>query len=198
MDVANRDGSRGLVVPNIKSCEALTFSGFLAAFNAVIGKARTGKLTPADFKDTTCTLTNPGMIGTVSSLPRLMMGQSFIMAIGSIGVPAEFMGAAETTLSELGVSKVMNLTNTYDHRVIQARHNVNQVDNGAVETSKAFRRSECLFSQFGAIKRHQYVGKRQTLLSLRSWTLEQAKDDTDIDTDGITEMPHFDPKRPRR
>lgn len=119
VDVENRDGSRGLVVPNIKNCETLTFSGFLAAFNELIAKSRTGKLAPADFQNTTCTLTNPGMIGTISSLPRLMTGQGFILATGSIGVPAEFMGAAESTLSELGVSKVMTLTNTYDHRVIQ-------------------------------------------------------------------------------
>ncbi|MCA8956455.1 MAG: 2-oxo acid dehydrogenase subunit E2, partial [Planctomycetes bacterium] len=119
VDATNRDGSRGLVVPNIRNAGALDFGGFLAAYNELIAKARSGGLTPDDFKETTCTLTNPGMIGTVSSLPRLMSGQSFILATGAITVPAEFLGAAETTLSELGISKVMTLTSTYDHRVIQ-------------------------------------------------------------------------------
>ncbi len=118
-DTEGRDGRRSLVVPNLKDVARHDFAEFLAAFNDVIGRARRGKLTPEDFQDTTCTLTNPGMIGTVSSLPRLMAGQAFILATGSIGVPAAYMGASVETLNELGISKVMTVTNTYDHRVIQ-------------------------------------------------------------------------------
>ncbi|HEB53432.1 MAG TPA: multifunctional oxoglutarate decarboxylase/oxoglutarate dehydrogenase thiamine pyrophosphate-binding subunit/dihydrolipoyllysine-residue succinyltransferase subunit, partial [bacterium] len=113
------DGRRSLVVPNIKDCGRLDFAGFFAAFHEQIDKARRGRLTPADFADTTCTLTNPGTIGTVSSLPRLMAGQSFILATGAIAVPGAFQGASPETLTELGVSRVMTLTSTYDHRVIQ-------------------------------------------------------------------------------
>ena len=116
---AGGEARRSLVVPNIKDCGALTFAQYFAAFNAQIDKARAGKLTPDDFAGTTCTLTNPGTIGTVSSLPRLMTGQSFIMATGAITVPGAFQGAAPETLVELGVSRVMVLTSTYDHRVIQ-------------------------------------------------------------------------------
>ncbi len=119
VDLPGKDGRRDLVVPNIKDCSSLDFAGFFDGFNAQIQKARKGKLTPDDFGGTTCTLTNPGPIGTVSSLPRLMTGQSFIMAIGAITVPGAFQGAAGETLTELGVSKVMTLTSTYDHRVIQ-------------------------------------------------------------------------------
>ncbi len=119
VDLPGKNGERNLLVPNIKDCGSMEFAEFLASFNAQIGKARKGKLTPADFQGTSCTLTNPGMIGTVSSLPRLMQGQSFILATGSIQVPAEFQGAALSTLSELGISKVMTITNTYDHRVVQ-------------------------------------------------------------------------------
>jgi multifunctional 2-oxoglutarate metabolism enzyme len=119
VDLPGKDGRRSLVVPNIKDCGQLDFAGFFAGFNAQIDKARTGKLGPDDFGGTTCTLTNPGTIGTVSSLPRLMTGQSFIMATGAIGVPGAFQGASAETLTELGVSRVMMLTSTYDHRVIQ-------------------------------------------------------------------------------
>ena len=119
VDLPGKDGRRSLVVPNIKGCANLDFAGFFQAFNDQIQKSRAGKLTPEDFADTTCTLTNPGTIGTVSSLPRLMTGQSFIMATGAITVPGAFQGAAAETLTELGVSRVMTLTSTYDHRVIQ-------------------------------------------------------------------------------
>jgi len=119
VDVQKSGAGRQLVVPNIKDCGRLTFGQFVAAYNEQIAKARAGKLTPEDFKDTTCSLTNPGPLGTASSLPRLMAGQSFIFATGAIDVPAEFQGASESTLNELGVSRVMTVTSTYDHRVVQ-------------------------------------------------------------------------------
>ena len=119
VDLPKDGGGRGLVVPNVKDCASMSFATFVAAYDAQVRKARRGKLTPADFQGTTCTLTNPGPIGTVSSLPRLMKGQSFIFATGAIAVPAAWQGAAPETLVELGVSRVMTLTNTYDHRVIQ-------------------------------------------------------------------------------
>ncbi|MBP8301807.1 MAG: 2-oxo acid dehydrogenase subunit E2, partial [Planctomycetes bacterium] len=119
VDLPGKDGRRSLMVPNIKDCGSLDFAGFLQAFHQQIEKARQGTLGPDDFANTTCTLTNPGTIGTVSSLPRLMTGQSFILATGAITVPGAFHGAAPETLTELGVSRVMMLTSTYDHRVIQ-------------------------------------------------------------------------------
>ncbi|MBL8734816.1 MAG: multifunctional oxoglutarate decarboxylase/oxoglutarate dehydrogenase thiamine pyrophosphate-binding subunit/dihydrolipoyllysine-residue succinyltransferase subunit, partial [Planctomycetes bacterium] len=119
VDLPGKDGRRSLVVPNVKDSGSLEFAAFFAAFNDQIEKARKGKLGPDDFAGTTCTLTNPGTIGTVSSLPRLMTGQSFILATGAITVPGAFQGASPETLTELGVSRVMMLTSTYDHRVIQ-------------------------------------------------------------------------------
>ena len=119
VDLPGKDGRRSLVVPNVRDLGALDFRGFFAAFNAQIQKSREGKLTPDDFAGTTCTLTNPGTIGTVSSLPRLMTGQSFILATGAIAVPGAFQNAAPDTVTELGISRVMTLTSTYDHRVIQ-------------------------------------------------------------------------------
>ncbi|MCU1458660.1 MAG: 2-oxoglutarate dehydrogenase, subunit, partial [Actinomycetia bacterium] len=119
VDVQKKDGSRTLLVPNIKAADTLNFAAFFAAYEDLIRRVRSGKITPDDFAGTTASLTNPGMIGTVSSVPRLMPGQSFILGAGSIGFPAEYEGADPQTLARVGVSKVVTLTSTYDHRVIQ-------------------------------------------------------------------------------
>lgn len=119
VDIAGKDGNRALVVPNIKNAGSMTFNEFLTAFDDVVARARGGKLTPDDFKGTTISLTNPGTVGTVSSVPRLMPGQGAIIATGSIDYPSEFQGVSEEVRAQLGVCKVMSMTCTYDHRIIQ-------------------------------------------------------------------------------
>jgi len=119
VDVQNKDGSRNLVVPNIKGVNKMTFSEFLDAFADLIDKARNGGLEIEDFQGTTISITNPGMIGTVSSVPRLMEGQGAIIATGAIDYPAEYQAMSQDVLNELGISKVMTMTCTYDHRIIQ-------------------------------------------------------------------------------
>ena len=119
IDVAGRDGARSLVVPNVKDCGALTFRDFLAAYDSLVAKGRTGKLQLADFQATTISFTNPGTVGTLSSVPRLMPGQGCIIATGAIDYPAEYQGMAEELRSMLGVGKVMMISCTYDHRVVQ-------------------------------------------------------------------------------
>ena len=119
VDVAGKDGARSLLVPNIKNAGKLDFQQFVAAFDDVIGRARTAKLAVADFEGTTVSLTNPGTVGTVASMPRLMPGQGAIIATGAIDYPAEYRGAAPDTRALIGISKVMTITCTYDHRVIQ-------------------------------------------------------------------------------
>ncbi len=111
--------NRQLVVAAIKGAETLDFSGFWTAYEDIVRRARGGKLTTDDFAGTTISLTNPGGIGTVHSVPRLMQGQGTIIGVGAMEYPAEFQGASEETLARLGVSKVITLTSTYDHRVIQ-------------------------------------------------------------------------------
>jgi 2-oxoglutarate dehydrogenase E1 component len=119
IDLAKEDGSRQLLVPSIKNAETMDFSAFWAAYEDVVRRARGGKLTADDFAGTTVTLTNPGTIGTVHSVPRLMEGQGCIVGVGAMEYPAEYQGASLQTLAELAVSKVMTVTSTYDHRVIQ-------------------------------------------------------------------------------
>ncbi len=119
IDLPNKDGSRNLVVPSIKNVDKMSFSEFLHAFLDLIGRARKGKLDVADFENTTITITNPGTIGTVSSMPRLMKRQGAIIATGAMNYPAEFQSMSQELLSHLGISMVMNVTCTYDHRIIQ-------------------------------------------------------------------------------
>ena len=119
IDMPRPDGSRGLVVPSIKAAQRFDFQGFWKAYEEVVKKARAGKLTMDDFSHTTVSLTNPGGIGTVHSIPRLMQGQGVIVGVGAMDYPAQFQGASPATLAELAVSKVMTLTSTYDHRIIQ-------------------------------------------------------------------------------
>lgn len=119
IDIEKRDGSRNLLVPNIKGTESMNFAEFFSAYNDTVKKARDGKLEIADFQGTTISLTNPGTIGTVASNPRLMSGQSVIIATGAIEYPAEYQSMAPATLSQLGISKTVTVTSTYDHRVIQ-------------------------------------------------------------------------------
>ncbi|PWH05371.1 multifunctional oxoglutarate decarboxylase/oxoglutarate dehydrogenase thiamine pyrophosphate-binding subunit/dihydrolipoyllysine-residue succinyltransferase subunit [Brachybacterium endophyticum] len=119
IDMPRPDGSRSLVVPSIKAAQQLDFYSFWASYEEIVKRARNGKLTMDDFSGTTVTLTNPGGIGTVHSIPRLMSGQGTIVGVGAMDYPAQFQGASQATLAELAVSKVMTLTSTYDHRIIQ-------------------------------------------------------------------------------
>ncbi|GAB1642874.1 multifunctional oxoglutarate decarboxylase/oxoglutarate dehydrogenase thiamine pyrophosphate-binding subunit/dihydrolipoyllysine-residue succinyltransferase subunit [Krasilnikovia sp. MM14-A1259] len=119
IDLAKKDGSRTLVVPSIKNCEQMDFRKFWQAYEDVVRRARRNELTMDDYSGTTISLTNPGGIGTVHSIPRLMAGQSAIIGVGAMEYPAPYQGMSDETLTANAVSKVTSLTSTYDHRVIQ-------------------------------------------------------------------------------
>ena len=119
IDLPGKGGARSLVVVSIKGCEDMDFAQFWSAYEAVVHKARAGALTNDDYVGTTITLTNPGTLGTNHSVPRLLQGQGAIIGVGAMEYPAEFQGASEERLAEIGVSKIITLTSTYDHRIIQ-------------------------------------------------------------------------------
>jgi 2-oxoglutarate decarboxylase len=119
VDLAKSDGSRTLLVPCIKDADTLDFAQFHTAYEDLIRKVRSNKLGPDDFAGVTVSLTNPGTIGTVQSVPRLMPGQGLIVGVGSLDFPTEFQGADPATLADLGMSKIMTISSTYDHRIIQ-------------------------------------------------------------------------------
>ncbi|ASW56558.1 multifunctional oxoglutarate decarboxylase/oxoglutarate dehydrogenase thiamine pyrophosphate-binding subunit/dihydrolipoyllysine-residue succinyltransferase subunit [Plantactinospora sp. KBS50] len=119
IDLVKPDGSRTLVVPSIKGCERMDFRQFWQAYEDVVRRARRNELTMEDYAGTTISLTNPGGIGTVHSQPRLMAGQGTIIGVGAMEYPAPYAGMSEETLAEHAVSKIITLTSTYDHRIIQ-------------------------------------------------------------------------------
>lgn len=119
IDIPKPDGTRALLVPNIKKAQKLNFAEFLAAYDDLVARARDNKLAADDFAGTTISLTNPGGIGTVHSVPRLTKGQGCIVGVGALEYPAQFKGMSEDQLAEQGIGKVLTLTSTYDHRVIQ-------------------------------------------------------------------------------
>jgi multifunctional 2-oxoglutarate metabolism enzyme len=119
IDQKKPDGTRLLVVPSIKACEAMDFAAFWSAYEELIRKSRDNKLTMEDYSGTTISLTNVGGLGTNHPVPRLMPGQSAILGVGAMEYPAEWQGASEEAIARNGISKVMTLTSTYDHRVIQ-------------------------------------------------------------------------------
>ncbi len=119
IDLAKPDGTRQLLVPSIKKAETLDFAQFWTAYEDVVRRARNNKLSVDDFAGTTLSLTNPGTIGTVHSVPRLMQGQGTIVGVGAMDYPAEFAGTSDEQLNRMGVSKVLTITSTYDHRIIQ-------------------------------------------------------------------------------
>lgn len=118
IDIEKR-GKRTLMVPNIKGADSLSFSEFLGHYNDLVRRTRDGSLELSDFSTTTATLTNPGMIGTVLSVPRLMESQGLIVGVGAIGYPTEYHAFPPELIAQTGISQVMTITSTYDHRVIQ-------------------------------------------------------------------------------
>jgi multifunctional 2-oxoglutarate metabolism enzyme len=119
IDVTARDGSRQLLVPSVKAAEAMDFRQFWMAYEDIVRRARTQKLTVDDYAGTTISLTNPGTIGTEHSVPRLVSGQGCIVGVGAMEYPAAYQGASEETVARLAISKTVTLTSTYDHRIIQ-------------------------------------------------------------------------------
>jgi 2-oxoglutarate decarboxylase len=119
IDMVGRDGSRSLVVAAIKETETMSFGDFVRTYEDIVRRARIGKLTADDFAGVTISLTNPGGIGTVHSVPRLMRGQGAIIGVGAMEYPAEFQGSSDEKIAEMGVGKLTTLTSTYDHRIIQ-------------------------------------------------------------------------------
>jgi 2-oxoglutarate decarboxylase len=119
IDLIGKEGSRQLVVASIKASESMDFAQFWNAYEDIVRRARAGKLGTEDFAGTTISLTNPGGIGTNHSVPRLMAGQGTIVGVGAMEYPAEFSGMSEEKLVGSAISRIMTLTSTYDHRIIQ-------------------------------------------------------------------------------
>ena len=93
------------MVPAIKGSDGLDFAGFHSYYEELIAKTRENKLTADDFQGTNISLTNPGGIGTVASVPRLLSGQSAIIATGSIAYPPEWAARLAGTAASSSASR---------------------------------------------------------------------------------------------
>jgi 2-oxoglutarate dehydrogenase E1 component len=125
VDLERKDGTRSLLVPNIKHVEQMNFLEFYNRYEDLVKRSRNNSIDPSEFLGATITLTNPGTLGTVSSIPRLMQGQGAIIATGAIQYPAEYQAMSPSAISKLGISKVLSITSTYDHRIIQGAESGN-------------------------------------------------------------------------
>lgn len=119
VDKERADGTRSLLVPCIRGANLLPFQEFHDEYETIIDKVRNNRISPDDFAGVTLSITNVGTLGTMQSVPRLMPGQAAIVGLGAIGYPAEFEGADPRAMADLGLSKVVTVSNTYDHRIIQ-------------------------------------------------------------------------------
>ncbi|MYE57883.1 MAG: multifunctional oxoglutarate decarboxylase/oxoglutarate dehydrogenase thiamine pyrophosphate-binding subunit/dihydrolipoyllysine-residue succinyltransferase subunit, partial [Acidimicrobiaceae bacterium] len=119
VDIARDDGTRSLMVPCIRDADTLDFAEFVDRYDEQIAKIRENRLTADDMRGVTVTITNPGTIGTQQSVPRLMTGQGTIVGVGALAFPTEYEAADPSLLADLGVSKLVTISSTYDHRVIQ-------------------------------------------------------------------------------
>ncbi|MDW7996938.1 MAG: multifunctional oxoglutarate decarboxylase/oxoglutarate dehydrogenase thiamine pyrophosphate-binding subunit/dihydrolipoyllysine-residue succinyltransferase subunit [Bacteroidota bacterium] len=119
VDVVRKDGSRSLVVPNIQDAQSLTFSEFVIRYEELVQRARAGRLTVEDLAGATVSITNPGTLGTLMSVPRLLEGQGLIVATGAIGYPAELRATPAEVRARVTIGKVLAISSTYDHRIIQ-------------------------------------------------------------------------------
>ncbi len=151
VDSQRKDGSRFLVVPVIKHAAALDFVAFRAKYEELVAKTRDGKLSVEEQTGASFTLTNPGGIGTVASVPRLMVGQGAIIAAGAITLPPGFRHAPATAVKQLGIEKVMTLTSTYDHRVIQGAQSGEFLKRVEELLAGADAFYETIYEQFGLV-----------------------------------------------
>ncbi len=119
VDLERPDGTRSLLVPCISDADTLDFRSFVGAYEDLVRKVHSSRIAADDLAGTTVTLTNPGTLGTVQSVPRLMPGQGLIVGVGALGFPPGFEASDPHTLADLGIGKTVTLTSTYDHRIIQ-------------------------------------------------------------------------------
>ena len=109
---------KGLVVPVIRDADRLSFAEVEKTINGLATRARDGKLTPADFRDGTFTISNGGVFGSLMSTPILNPPQVGILGMHTIQErPVGVNGNIE-------LRPMMYLAMSYDHRIIDGREAV--------------------------------------------------------------------------
>jgi pyruvate dehydrogenase E2 component (dihydrolipoamide acetyltransferase) len=106
---------RGLVVPNIKDADRLSFVELADALTGLVGTARSGKTSPVDLSGGTISITNIGVFGIDAGTPILNPGEAAIVAMGAVRrQPWEHLG-------EIALREVMTLSLSFDHRLVDGQ-----------------------------------------------------------------------------
>ncbi len=106
---------RGLIVPNIKDADQLDLLGLAAAIGALTETARSGKTALTAMTGGTITITNVGVFGVDTGTPIINLGESAILALGSV------KDAPWVVDGVLAVRKVCQLALSFDHRVVDGQ-----------------------------------------------------------------------------
>ena len=107
------DGKTGLLVPNIKNVEQLGILDIAREVTRLVDAARSGKISPADLKGGTITISNIGAIGGTVATPIINMPEVAIAALGKIQQLPRFDDEGNVVSRS-----IMNVSWSGDHRVI--------------------------------------------------------------------------------
>lgn len=106
------DTPSGLVVPVVQDVHLKGILQLSAELADIAGRARIGKLSPDDFKDSTFTLSNAGNIGGVFATPIINFPEVAIMGIHTMRKMPRCVG------DDIVARDVMMLSISIDHRLV--------------------------------------------------------------------------------
>jgi 2-oxoglutarate dehydrogenase dihydrolipoamide succinyltransferase (E2 component) len=118
--VALEEG-KGLIVPVIRNAQDLNLQGTARSIQDIAERARTKKLLPDDVQGGTFTITNPGSFGTFHGTPIINQPQSAILGTYAL-VKRPWVIQDELGNDVIGIRPLMNLTLTYDHRLVDGAY----------------------------------------------------------------------------
>jgi pyruvate dehydrogenase E2 component (dihydrolipoamide acetyltransferase) len=108
---------KGLIVPVLKNAEGLNLLGIARGVTDIAQRARDKKLLPDEVQGGTFTITNPGGYGTFHGTPVISQPQAAILGTYAV-VKRPWVVEDEFGQDLIAVRPIMNLTLTYDHRLI--------------------------------------------------------------------------------
>ena len=107
----------GLIVPVLKHADELSLSGLTRGINDLAARARSKKLSPTDVQDSTFTITNPGVFGSLFGTPIIPVGTTAILGLGAIEKRAKVITGPDGE-DTLAIRTCAYFSLSFDHRVI--------------------------------------------------------------------------------
>jgi 2-oxoglutarate dehydrogenase E2 component (dihydrolipoamide succinyltransferase) len=109
---------KGLVVPVLRDCDALSLGGIEKGISGLGQKARDGDLSMDDMMGGTFTISNGGVYGSLMSSPILNPPQSGILGMHKIEKRPVVID------DEIAIRPMMYLALSYDHRIVDGKEAV--------------------------------------------------------------------------